>query len=261
MNNDENPGNRRPANPQRTDRNREGRSRANRRPPSQPRRLIFNLAPGVLFYPSCGQDSEVPIKLFLDAVTEYHFVDHYIITPLPLSVRGDRRIINGTDYAIERTLHSEPNEEQQDQRVRFINGPANEEKRFHETWSFTSGENKHQVEMFRHHADNLEVFKQLDKIAVFFYRGDSPGEGGSGQMWMGTELFPLVVEKLAAKAIIATDGNNYSESQLRVELPWQAMLNNYPKDKDRDFFYQNRQFLYIGSIAGPQRDTGIWLVV
>ena len=38
--------------------------------------LAFNLTPGALFYPSCGRDSFEPIQMFIDSVTEFHFVDY-----------------------------------------------------------------------------------------------------------------------------------------------------------------------------------------
>lgn len=260
-NNNENLRNRGTANTDRGTRNRADRPNINPANNLRRNRLVYDLAPGALFYPSCGRDSADPIRLFVDAVTEFHFVDHAILTPLAIMERNNQTILRDSGYVINRTVYSEPKGEQLERNYSFWLHPANEEKCFHESWEYTTREKQHLVEVFRHHADNLEAFEQIDKISVFFYRGDSLGEGGSGQMWMGPELFPRVVEKLTQRAIIVTDGFNYAETDLINAVPWQPMLKNYPQDRNRDFHYQDRQFLYLGSLTGHPRISGIWLVI
>ena len=39
-------------------------------------------------------------------------------------------------------------------------------------------------------------YKIQTDLAVFYYRGDSMGEGGSGQWWLGHELFNEVLSHL-----------------------------------------------------------------
>jgi hypothetical protein len=244
-------------NENRQNRNRMDRANSRR---NQVSRLVFNLTPGALFYPSCGRDSFEPIRMFIDSVTEFHFVDYHRIPPLPLILRENRTMIQGTGLEIERRVQSEPSEKQSKGSHDFNRYPANDEKRFHETWEFTIGENKRSVEILRHHCDNLVAFDLVNNLSVFFYRGDSYGEGGSGQMWMGKELFPKIVEKLNPRAIIVTDGANSNLSADKNNgIPWQPMLDYYPHENNRDFNYQDRQFVHIGWLA--DRRSGIWMVI
>ncbi|NLK28345.1 MAG: hypothetical protein GX306_08400 [Clostridiales bacterium] len=224
--------------------------------------LAFNLTPGALFYPSCGRDSFEPIQMFIDSVTEFHFVDFDRVPPLPLIQRENRTRLNWIDIDIKRRVNSEPSQEQSRGSQYFVRYPANEEKRFQETWEYTIGGNSRSVEIFRHHCDNLEAFDSVKNISVFFYRGDSYGEGGSGQMWMGKELFPKIVEKLNQRAIIVTDGANHDlYLEKNKSIPWQPMLNCYPHEKSRDFYYQDRHFMHIGWIERRLRQSGIWIVL
>lgn len=232
------------ANENRQNRNRMDRANSRR---NQVSRLVFNLTPGALFYPSCGRDSFEPIRMFIDSVTEFHFVDYHRIPPLPLILRENRTMIQGTGLEIERRVQSEPSQEHSEGHHNFVMYSANEEKRFQETWEYTIGGNRRSVEILRHHCDNLEAFDLVKNISVFFYRGDSVGEGGSGQMWMGIELFPKIVEKLNQRAIIVTDGANHDlYLEKNKSIPWQPMLDCYPHEKSRDFYYQDRQFVHIG---------------
>ncbi len=200
--------------------------------------------------------------MFIDSVTEFHFVDRERIPPLPLIQIENQTRIQGSGFEIKRAVYSEPTEEQKGSRNKFWMCPANEEKRFHETWEFTMCGNRRSVEILRHHCDNLEAFELVNNISVFFYRGDSDGEGGSGQMWMGPELFPKIVKKLTQRAIIVTDGANHGlYAEKNNDLPWQPMLDYYPHDNNRDFHYQRRQFVHIGWLDGRLRHSGIWMVL
>jgi hypothetical protein len=168
---------------------------------------------------------------------------------------------NWIGIEMKRRVQSEPSEEQSRGSQYFNRYPANEEKRFQETWEYTIGGNRRSVEILRHHCDNLEAFDSVKNISVFFYRGDSYGEGGSGQMWMGKELFPKIVEKLNQRAIIVTDGANHDLSADKNNgIPWQPMLDYYPHENNRDFNYQDRQFVHIGWLA-DRRDKAVsgWL--
>ena len=64
--------------------------------------------------------------------------------------------------------------------------------------------------------DALEAIKEINQIDVFFYRGDSAGEGGSGLFFFGDNIFPLLVEKFNPQgALIISDGSNARGSNWR----------------------------------------------
>ncbi len=229
--------------------------------PNTVSRLAFKLTPGALFYPSCGSDTYAPLNMFIDSVNAFHFVDHLIIPPLPLLQRENRILLQGIGLAIERQETSEPAGKQNENRNQLLKHPANDEKCFQETWEFLVGGQRRSVEIFRHHCDNLEAFGALEHISVFFYRGDSPGEGGSGQMWTGRELFPQIVAKLTPRALIVTDGANHDLNKEKNHVtPWQPLLDYSAQEDNRDFHYQGRQFVYIGQLDG-RRISGIWMVL
>lgn len=56
--------------------------------------------------------------------------------------------------------------------------------------------------------DVREVIERMNNIAVFFYRGDSRGEGGSGVYVLGKSFFDSLAKHLVDGALIITDGSN-----------------------------------------------------
>lgn len=85
-------------------------------------------------------------------------------------------------------------------------------------------------------------------------RGDSIGEGGSGQWWLGPKLFNFVLEKLLDGGLIITDGSNPDPKFRRVE--WYSLW-----DEKNDFVYRDRNFKCLGQIAPIRgRATYVWQV-
>lgn len=56
--------------------------------------------------------------------------------------------------------------------------------------------------------DVREVINQIGRINVFFYRGDSQGEGGSGVYVLAKEFIDNLSTHLNNEALIVTDGRN-----------------------------------------------------
>lgn len=56
--------------------------------------------------------------------------------------------------------------------------------------------------------DVREVIERMNNIAVFFYRGDSRGEGGSGVYILGKKFFDILAKHLIDSSLIITDGSN-----------------------------------------------------
>jgi len=48
---------------------------------------------------------------------------------------------------------------------------------------------------------------RLGKLGVFFYRGDSEGEGGSGDWWLASDNINRICESLIDGGLIVTDGS------------------------------------------------------
>jgi hypothetical protein len=66
--------------------------------------------------------------------------------------------------------------------------------------------------------DVQEVVERMSDIAVFFYRGDSRGEGGSGVYVLGKKFFGRLAERLMDGALIITDGHNSGDKLLQRML-------------------------------------------
>ena len=49
------------------------------------------------------------------------------------------------------------------------------------------------------------------KFAVFFYRGDSQGEGGSGFYWLSNKYLSEVLQSIEDGGFLVTDGSNFSD--------------------------------------------------
>ncbi|WP_005031502.1 hypothetical protein [Holophaga foetida] len=75
-----------------------------------------------------------------------------------------------------------------------------------------------------HRKDGLLTFLQdLGPLAVFYYRGDSAGEGGSDQRWLMPVLLDVILSRLLEGGLICTDGANGDD--LLVHSPRGTVLD------------------------------------
>lgn len=162
-----------------------------------------------LFYPCSGNDLEVPIRLFSPLVTEFWFVDQGYFTPGHQDTKrygfdrpanevepllGDdadykllRKDIDGVPYwslhdrDIEPCILTETYEHLQSGKTVTVN---------------------------RRRGYGFSAFRNdIRKIGVFFYRGDSQGEGGSGNLWLDPKHVDEVCAKLVDGGLFVTDGS------------------------------------------------------
>src|SRR4051794_18227136 len=57
--------------------------------------------------------------------------------------------------------------------------------------------------------------KEISSLGVFFYRGDSEGEGGSGFHWLRRQNLKVVLNKLISGGLLVTDGSNGGSRRYR----------------------------------------------
>lgn len=162
-----------------------------------------------LFYPCSGNDLEVPIRLFSPFMTEFWFVDRGYFTPGHQNTKrygfdrpadevapvlgGDadynllRKDIEGLPYWSKHSRDIEP----------CI---------LTETYRHVpSGKS---VKIKRRRGYGFSAFRNdIRKIGVFFYRGDSQGEGGSGNLWLNPKHVDEVCGKLVDDGLFVTDGS------------------------------------------------------
>jgi len=58
-------------------------------------------------------------------------------------------------------------------------------------------------------------FEAQKRFAVFFYRGDSQGGGGSGFYWLSAKYLTEVLDSIEEGGFLVTDGSNYSDHWYR----------------------------------------------
>ncbi len=147
--------------------------------------LSVEIPVGKFFYPCSGNDITFPISFFADHVEEFHFAD-------PINLNYGMQ--NASDQV--RKINSE--------KIPWIGNVINQPESIYRK---EIRGNK----VVLHRKDGLfTLLENLSCISVFFYRGDSAGEGGSGQMWQGPVLLDLVLSRIMSGGLICVDESNGS---------------------------------------------------
>jgi len=222
---------------------------------------------GPLFYPCCGDDTFEPIKWFFDSVSEFHFVDSRLLPKLPkmeCKVIGHKETDDRKSSSraadnftmprelIEGVLASEP--------VEFMGQVG---KIYTQEWQLAKEKKK--ILIHRHVKDGMAAFVLLDKMAVFFLRRESEGEGGSGQRWLQESVFELILDKLLDGGLIVTDGSGWDPG-LFESADWKSFWvnkGNGPRTEcslPEDFVYYNRQFRCVGQLGRGYGPVYVWQV-
>ena len=162
-----------------------------------------------LFYPCSGTDLDVPIRLFSPFVTEFWFVDRGYFTPGHQDTK--RCGFDRPADEVESVLGK--NADYQLLRTDIDGMPY---------WSLYSRDiepciltetYRHQpsgktIRVRRRRGYGFSAFRSdIRQIGVFFYRGDSQGEGGSGNLWLNPKHVDEVCAKLLDAGLFVTDGS------------------------------------------------------
>ena len=138
---------------------------------------------GPLFYPCSGTDVQDPIDFFRGPVSEFHFADPF--NPASSELRRKK----GPDH-------------QDIIRIPHLGNLVNANGLTHKL-------RQSDVTLVSHRKDGvLTLLDDLPALSVFYYRGDSPGEGGSDQWWMGPVLLDLVISRIMDGGLVCGDGSN-----------------------------------------------------
>jgi hypothetical protein len=233
--------------------------------------LNITIPKGILYYPCCGADTQEPIKLFLNYVDQFHFADiDNISLPAVEGKEGRNRLNKIFEWGkfcgeregelllkphwfVEKSIVYDIDIKKETLDFKMVLSddeclPENPAI-YQEIWSNSCDGFK--TEVFCHCNDGIITLFSLDKLSVFFYRGDSIGEGGSGQWWLGPNLFNFVLDKLLDDGLIITDGSNPDPMFRMAE--WSPFWN-----EKKDFVYRGRNFKCLGQIAPGA--TYVWQV-
>lgn len=192
---------------------------------------------GSLFYPCCGRDTEHALAMFGDCVTRLHFADP-IAPPWSPRVREPRPVITMLPHV---------------GNVAVVAGSPRRPSRIARGKAVS------------HRQDGLLALIGLpDPLAVFYYRGDSGGEGGSDQRWLAPVLLDVVLGSLLDGGLIYTDGSNggvprssdwpSGDSDFAPALPAEGQVGEA-------FVYRNRLVACVGHVEkGRVKTETLWRV-
>jgi len=170
-----------------------------------------------LFYPSSGSDILTPLLLGLPYCTQFYFfeLEQVLYRPLILTVLRNMNIptLKFKDSS------SPPRWKQTNNSYYFEFEYDGVLRKIH--WI---------------HLDNLEFLKLNVELSFYFHRGDSWGEGGSGQKW-DSEHIPDLINMIpkGKKCVFLTDGepggikNEYYESCNELSIPF--------LERERKYYY------------------------
>ena len=174
--------------------------------------ILEKLSDSCLFYPCSGKDMQTPIKLFSPFVTDFIFVDKGYFRPGDQDTRHwnlDKSANKATavlefdpDYGLmDRIIDGEPSSRCFDWAAPpcqltevYLHIPSGRTVRIHRIRD----------------QGLLALHAVLKPIGVFFYRGDSQGEGGSGDYWLSAPFFDPVLSLMKDGGLVVTDGSNIS---------------------------------------------------
>ncbi len=211
---------------------------------------------GPLFYPCCGDDTLHPLSLLLDRISEFHFADVagvHLPNSNPLAkgyfVSSQQKI--DQEYV---SVHCPLGD------IGYIAVPVN---KIIQTWTVQASKQQ-DVKVVYHQLDGMLALLQLPEIAVFYYRGDSRDQGGSGQSWLGEVLFSLVLEKLLDRGLLITDGSNFCTDSANV--PWKNLWTHADcrltddLAMPDDFTCLNRYFSCVSRVGNYYGPVYVWQV-
>ncbi|MCX7393869.1 MAG: hypothetical protein NTW75_07045 [Planctomycetales bacterium] len=246
-----------------------------------------------LFYPCSGNDFRAPLQLFSPFISEFWFVDKGYYNSIGASVERARRgfPLNEREYElIQETVVGGDVSNAQCKALRRLYGLIEKKK---DIWNdqnraglLGGPETYYQypfiepcvlTEVYRHRPTGKTVKvhrrrgfgtsaldQEIASIGVFYYRGDSMGEGGSGDCWLCRPLLQLVLSKLVSGGLLVTDGSQGERSSEYQEL-WKFHDSDVGKEAvDLVMPFTDKDGVafscvgYAGQRYGP---TLIWRVV
>ena len=223
-----------------------------------------------LFYPSSGNDWITPIRIFSPVITEYWFVDKGYFVPgcqdtqhYGFDAPADKQaplLKEDSDYRLIDIQHKGP--VSWDWCKRDIEPCVLTETYIHQP-------SKKHIRIHRRRGYGFSAFRnQIHEIGVFFYRGDSLGEGGSGNLWLEFGHINEVCNKLMDGGLIVTDGSNSGWNR-RDRQYRELSKYNFQSEEAMDFIHNKirpfqdrygRTFTCIGYAGQRYGPTMIWQV-
>ena len=230
-----------------------------------PQAVLEHIEGSSLFYPCSGRDTLGAVKLLAPYVNDFLFADTAYFTynsqmkvPSPKDIPGFE-LISRKRTGPPRAEMTEKYDEVKKEYYHDIEPCIVTETYLHEP----TGKTIH----FRLKRGFAEyTFRHIEnKIGVFYYRGDSLGEGGSGISWLGSKRLNMVCDKLIDGGLIVTDGSNGGRNHKPLRKYHCHRDNEESREemmKTLTPFFDNkgRRFTCVGYAGERYGPTFIWQV-
>lgn len=174
------------------------------------RSILDHINGSSLYYPCSGADFWIPVFLFAPFVREFWFVDKAYFQKgwglqrhrgLPETAQAPQPALMGKrGFGFLGARVEGPPENQ---------GSGSEIAPCVRIETYRHVKTGCLIELkFRRGYGRSAFRKEVRQIGVFFYRRDSLGEGGSGDLWMTRDSVDTICERLIEGGLIVTDGSN-----------------------------------------------------
>lgn len=239
--------------------------------------ILATLPEGVLFYPCSGHDLLEPVSRFAPAVKEFWFVDmqyHFDVTGSIDTITESRLKVSAFDIINRSGLHGILDI----QGISFSLPVATRkvERAYAQPWSepvdvICHCLHKPSRKMITVHLRRGCGLRCLEKnefehVSVFFYRGDSTAEGGSGHMWLvlGAAWFSQLVGRMPNGSLLVTDGSNRN-GRMRSHLGLDRRINRWDRAKidankkiKTGFQKDGHSYRLVGRVSDRYGPTCVW---
>ena len=209
-----------------------------------------------LFYPSSGDDIVDPIIAFLPYVDDFWFVD--------LRSRSVKNLLPKSKFHCHKKSHSRLFGNLLKHRWKTFTVEI-----FHCSYCHLSTDRPLTVNYCWGWQTGYNVFReaikdQEKKLSVFYYRGHSQGEGGSGFRWLGKKMLRYILAEIEPGGLLVTDGSNstlqlakfFSGSNYRVAYESGADLVT----RSDSFSHRGRSLECVGYLGDRYGPTLAWTV-
>lgn len=234
--------------------------------------LLKKVSDSTLFYPCSGNDLFVPVEIFSPYVTDFVFVDRGYFSP----GHCDTRHYGGDVSADQQKPVLHDDKRYSLKNIKIVGPSCWEPYQFDidpctltETYLHISS--NREIRIHRRRGYGFSAFrKEISQLGVFFYRGDSAGEGGSGNLWLKEEHIDEVCNKIIDGGLIVSDGSDGARYRRNSgfyremsKFSWKEVLQspdeiikNMNPFEDRS----GRRFCCVGYAGMRYGPTMIWQV-
>lgn len=219
--------------------------------------ILDNVMEGCLFYPCSGDDLRPALDHFFHRISDFYFVDHSYFRPGDQNTRNYKMDLPADEVKplyedvpgycyMGSHINGEPSSARND----YYSDPC----QLTEIYLCLRSGSTIRIHRIRDNALNaLERITQ--PISIFFYRGDSLGEGGSGDLWLSGRKLDNVINKMINGGIIVTDGSNVGQ----CHDTYYGLKNNNPKFENVIYGPDGQQLKFIQKFDSKTK-TNVWLL-